>query len=92
VAQSASTQDSSIDERCLARVQRVRVLILDEKFWRNCCFLSNFLNFEFESLPFSLIFLKVTITGGNPWPNFIPAIPFGMFASIFGFPSTLKKF
>ena len=65
---------------------------LDEKSWKNCRFLSNFSNFDFESLPFSLIFFKVTVTGGNPCPNFLLAFSFGMFANIFGFPGTLKKF
>ena len=65
---------------------------LDEKSWKNSCFSSKFLNFDAESLPFSLIFFKVTLTGGNPCPDFLPELPFGMFTSIFGFPGTLKKF
>ena len=54
--------------------------------------MSNFSSFDFESLPFSLNFFQVTLSGGNPWPSLLLEIPFGMFAGIFGFAGTLEKF
>ena len=33
------------------------------------------------SLPFSAINFKMTFTGGNLWPFYVPTIPFGMFAA-----------
>ena len=81
-ALSASAQDCNIVEPCLALLSRGQMWKLDEKFRRNWRFLSNFSIFDFESLPFSLIFFKVTLTGGNPCPNFFLAFSFSMFASI----------
>ena len=36
------------------------------------------------SLPFSAINFKMTFTGGNPWPFYVPTNPFGRFAAFSG--------
>ena len=36
------------------------------------------------SLPFSAINFKMTFTGGNPWPFYVPTNPFGTFAAFSG--------
>ena len=40
---------------------------------------------------FRLFFFFLTFTGGNPWPNTVPANPFGRKSGVF-FASKLKKF
>ena len=41
-------------------------------------------NLPFLSLPIAAHFLKMTFTGGNPWPFYLPTNPFRMFAAFSG--------
>ena len=57
---------------------------------------NRFLGAKSQKFLFSLYFLvkifKVTISEGNPWPFYVLAHPFGLFAHLFGFDITLKNF
>ena len=52
---------------------------------KNLTFSAQFFIFQVLSLPIFAIFLKMTCTGGNPWPNFSRDKPFGMFPAFSAF-------
>ena len=40
---------------------------------------------------FRLFFFQLTFTGGNPWPNLVPKIPFGRKSGVFFLPANWKS-
>ena len=83
VARSAKLQQTCFVRHFVERLLRHKSCFYDKNWARNGNFSGANEKMELMSLPISPIFFQLTFTGGNPWPNLVPTIPFGRKSGVF---------